>query len=122
MNSISMDDNVHQHPKEPNSGHEVEPNGADGEFHTLKHSGRSNQSKTIEEMRMQDILQKCNIDLDDTKTSLRVELASKILKEKITGLSSTHPTYYSHMADSNECGVIQITIEVLLPWAVNPCT
>jgi hypothetical protein len=46
---------------------------------------------------------------------LRIALASRILKDKLSNVSNEHPTYLAQIACDEAPGEIQITVEVLLP-------
>jgi hypothetical protein len=60
-------------------------------------------------------LKKCTL-AAKTSTQLRIGLASKILKTKLSNISTEHPTYFAQIGCGETPGEVQITLEILLPW------
>ncbi|KAK3677825.1 hypothetical protein LTR37_021523, partial [Vermiconidia calcicola] len=67
----------------------------------------------IEEIKVQEILQKCERDCKDT-TLLRIELFSKELKRKVSSLNSQRPSYYLQTIYP-DFGEVMVLLEIVLP-------
>ena len=70
--------------------------------------------KAVDEIKVPEVLKKCTHTAETSKR-LRIVLASRILKDKLSDISNEHPTYLAQIACDGAPGEIQITLEILLP-------